>query len=293
MNLNQLNVFLKIVEAGNLTRAAKELSLPKSRVSRILSALEQDLGGPLLHRTTREMRLTEAGRELYEKSKNPLEELRLAVEGIQQNTTTLEGLIRITAPMDLGLSVLPELISGFQRLHSKVNIDVILSQQYVDLVRESVDIAVRIGSLQDSSLKALRVGSVNLVLTASPQFLQRYPLKRIEDIASLPTLSFVGKNKSLWNLSDGSSRVQLKINPKVTTDVPDLLLQLALRHEGITLLPEFLCRDAFRRGELTPLFRSWKSDSAPVHLVHPYKKDRPMRVKKFMEYLSAELPKLI
>lgn len=293
MNLNQLNVFLKIVDAGNLTRAAKELSLPKSRVSRILSALEQDIGSPLLHRTTREMRLTEAGRELYEKSKSPLEELRLAVEGIQQNTETLEGLIRITAPMDLGLSILPQLLSGFQRQHPKVNIDVILSQQLVDLVRESVDIAIRIGPLQDSSLKALRLGSVNLVLAASPIFLQRNPVKKMEEISALPCLSFVGKNKTQWNLSDGISRLQLKLNPKVTSDNPDLLFQLALLHEGIALLPEFLCENAFRRGDLTPLFRSWKSDTAPVHLVHPYKKERPLRVKKFMEYLSVELPKLI
>lgn len=292
IDLNRLRVFVKIVQLGSLTRAGEALHLPKSRVSRVLAALERDFREQLLYRTTREIRLTEAGKKLYNVAKDAVAQLENVSEHLQSGSESLEGLIRLTAPEDFGVKVLPPLVAEFRSRHPLVRFDLLLSQDYVDLVRESVDIAVRFGKLSDSSLRAQKVGTISLILVASPRFLElNPPPKDVREIIRLPCLGFQGSSRFPWKLQDGRVRIELKVDPVLEANEPVALLELAMLDQGIAFLPESLCGDALQSGKLVHLYRSWRSHPAPAHIMHTYKKEIPARVKSFLDFLAQELPK--
>lgn len=292
LDLNRLRVFVKIVQCGSLTRAALLLKMPKSRVSRVLAALERDMRQQLLYRTTRELQLTAAGRELFETAKDAIEQLENAGEKILRGSEALEGLLRITAPEDYGVKILPPLIAEFRRRHPLVRFDLLLSQEVIDVVRESVDIAIRFGRLSDSTLRSQRVGVISLILVASPRFLELNPLPADpRELGEYPCLGFQGSSRKPWRLQDGKRRIEARISPIIEANDPAALYEMALRDQGLALLPEDLCRDALRTGKLMHVFREWRSEPTPLHLVHAYKKEVPTRVKAFLAYLSQELPK--
>lgn len=287
IDLNSLRVFVKIAQANSITKAAHNLRVPKSKVSRVLMNLEKALGQQLFHRTTREMRLTTAGKKILEKSQPAIEALEQL--NTQKSDNILEGLVRVTAPVDIGIRLLPKLIADFRELHPKVYVDVLVSQETIDLVRESVDIAIRFGKLSDSSLKAQKIGSLSLILVASPKFLERQlRLKKIQDIAQLPCLGLSALRQK-WILQDGKNKITISIENVVEANDPAVLLELALLEQGIAFLPEPLCRDAIHAGTLQRIFREWQGESMPVHLVHPYKKEMPERVRHFLDFLLEKL----
>lgn len=290
LDLNRLRIFVRIVEAGSFTRAAANLALPKSRVSRTLSALEKSLGQQLLYRTTREMRLTEAGRVLFESSKDAVEQLENAGERVGLESKTLEGLVRITAAEDFGIRVLPPLIAEFRRRHPKLRLDLLLSQEYVDLVRESVDLALRLGRLPDSSLKAQKLGALSMIPVASPKLLERFPvLDSPRGLERLPFLGLSGSSRRPLVLSDGKREIELRLQPVIEANEPGALLELALLDQGFAVLPEIFCAEHLRKEQLVQLFRSWKCEPVSVHLVSAYRKEAPVRVKAFSEFLVREL----
>lgn len=290
LDLNHLTVFAKIVESGNLTRAAKVLDLPKSRVSRILSQLEKDLGVQLIHRTTRNLQLTEIGRQFYERCKGPLAGLEDAARNLCMNSKEIQGRIRLTSAQDFASSLLVGPIDEFSRLYPKVQFDVLLSQEPLDLIRESIDLAIRIGPLKDSGLKAIKVAEVSLILVASPQFLEKWTsMNSIDDLTHTPTLGFEALKGRGWTFRNGREKRTFKIDCSMTTNNPDFNLRLCLRGRGIALLPDYLCQDHLKSGSLVHLFKSWKGESVPISLVYPYQKQMPAHIRRFADFLMARL----
>lgn len=292
LDLNQIRTFVRIVQAGSFTKAAEVLRQPKSRVSRRLAALEKELGVQLLYRTTRQFQLTENGRIYYERSKGLIEGLENLTTEMSEVTSEISGIIKVTASDDMGPR-LASIFDEFSKQYPRIRFEVFLTQAFVDLVKESVDVAVRIGRLKDSSLRVKRVDVVRNVFVATPGFLERY--RQAEDLSQIANVPYIGLGNSnqvaVIRGSDGR-KMTLKVNPVFTANNPSMLLAMALNGHGLTLIPEFLCTDHLKSGRLVRVHRGLQSDEVPISLVTPEQKEVPLKVKKFVEFASKRLKEM-
>ncbi|MBX9769040.1 MAG: LysR family transcriptional regulator, partial [Bdellovibrionales bacterium] len=172
MDLNEISVFIRVVQTGSFSLAANQLGMPNSTVSHRVSSLEKRLGITLLQRTTRKLHVTPLGEAYFKKCLQGLEALQIAEQDIVSNQKEPQGLLRITAPAELGSTVLPQIVSDFTKKYPKVQVESILTDRRVDLLGEGVDLAIRAGPLKDSSLIAKKIGSSYFAPFASTKYLK-------------------------------------------------------------------------------------------------------------------------
>lgn len=287
MDLNELAVFVRVIDSGSFTRAAIYLKQPKSRVSRRVAALEKRLGAPLLYRTTRQISLTQAGRILYENARQHIYLLESTPEIISEHSKEVAGILRLTAAEDLGSTLLGPLLAEADRLYPKLTFDLILSNDFVDLVQEGIDLAIRIGALEDTTLKVRSLGTLSMILVASPAYLKSArPLSKLVDLVRHPTLSFApSEHESVWILQETASLRQetVKISPRVRSNNPKVLLDLALQGRGVALIPEFMCKDHLKSGDLKRVLHSYTAIPTPVQFIWPAHKDTSPKVRCIVE----------
>lgn len=291
LDLNQVRTFVRIVQLGSFTKAAEYLRQPKSRVSRRLSSLEGALGVQLIYRTTRQFQLTEMGRFYYQKCQGLIEGLESVTAEMTEANSEVSGLIKITASDDMGTRHLGPILDEFMRLYPRVRFEVFLTQAFVDLVKESIDVAVRIGPMKDSSLRARKVASMKAILVAAPGFVERYrPQEGFEDFAKLPFLSLGQPGKiMIYKGIEGKTKLALKPQSVFSSNNPAMLLEMTLLGRGIGFIPEFLCIDHIKAGRLVHLFPQWRGVEIPLNLVTPEQKEISLKVKKFMEFATKRL----
>lgn len=291
-DLNQIRNYVRLVQAGSFTKAAQVLKQPKSRVSRHLASLEKELGMQLVYRTTRQFQLTETGKVFYERARGLIEGLESLSSELVETTSEVSGLIKITAADDIGVKQLPPILEEFSRLYPQVRFEVLLSQSYVDLVKESVDVAVRIGQLKDSSLRGRRVGTVKNIFVATPGLLERY--RQWEDLESLETLPFVGMSTMKIEFWRGADPKKHLIKPKMSfsSNNPGFLLEMALLGKGVAFIPEFLCLPYIQTGRLIHMHKTVHGAEVPVSLVTPEQKEIPQKIKKFTEFAGKKLKEI-
>jgi DNA-binding transcriptional LysR family regulator len=291
MDLNQLAVFVRVVDAGSFTKASRSLKQPKSRVSRRIAALERDLGVVLLYRTTRQFHPTEAGRALYAQTRDHVYALDAAASSLRENAAEVSGVLRVTATTDVGSALLGAVIGELATLHPKMTVDLHLSEDVVDLVRDGMDLAVRIGALKDTSLKSRALGRIIFIVVASPDYLARAPrLEAVADLSAHQVLAFSSAGvDSVWTLrAPGKREEAVKIRAQFRANNPRILLDLALAGKGVALLPEFLCVDALKDGTLQrPLKHATKP--WPVHFVWPGQRETPPKVRAFVDLVVEHL----
>src|SRR6185295_17611582 len=185
MDLNRLAIFVRVVEASSFTGAARALGLRKSSVSRGVTRLEEELGVRLLHRTTRSLALTDAGRVYFDSVREALSGVEEATAGVKEMGHEPQGTIRVTAVPDFAATFLAPLVSRFVRRYPKIHVDLVLTSRSVDLIDEGIDIAVRGGKLKDSSLVARKIFNTDLQLFAAPSYLRRRGVpKRLRDLTA-------------------------------------------------------------------------------------------------------------
>ncbi|AHI05201.1 transcriptional regulator [Bdellovibrio bacteriovorus W] len=289
LDLNQVRMFVRLVELGSFTKAAAALKQPKSRVSRWLQNLEQDLGVQLIYRTTRQFQLTESGRSFYERAKNLVEGLDSLTHEMRESTAEVSGLIRVTASDDMGIKLLPTVIDDFLKIYPSVRFDIILTQAYLDLVKESVDVAIRVGTLADSTLRGKKIGVAKSILVATPGFLERH--RNWEDLNEFIKLPFIGlSHLNIVNiLKPLGTKAKKDVQEILLANNPALLVEFALKGRGIALVPEFLCRDHVLAGRLVHVHKTFKTADIPVSLLTPHQKEMPLRIKKFIEFATLKL----
>lgn len=293
LDLNQIRTFVRLVQAGSFTKAAEVLRQPKSRVSRRLAALEKELGVQLIYRTTRQFQLTEMGRTYYHRAQGLIEGLENLSSEVSETTAEISGLIKVTTSDDLGVRHLPTILDEFSRQYPQVRFEIYLTQAYVDLVKESVDVAIRFGRLKDSSLKVRKVGTVRNIFVASPGFLERH--RQAEDISQISQLPFISLSvnpKIEVRLNDGK-KFSFKPSGTFTSNNPAFLVQMALLGKGIAYVPEFLCLGHLRSGELVHIHKNWRGEEGVVNVVTPEQKEVPLKVKKFTEFVVKRLKELL
>jgi LysR family transcriptional regulator for bpeEF and oprC len=291
MDLNEIYVFSKVVEFKSFTKASEFLGVPKSKISRKVSSLERELGVQLLYRTTRQIELTPAGKKYFSRCGPLIHELDSLNSEISTFSDDISGLIRVTAPEDMALRFFPKIATEFMAMYPRIQLDFHLTGRRVDLIKEPIDLALRVGVLQDSTLKSRKVGELASIIVGTPQFLSMYPdLKNVDDLSKIPAVSFVPSGKANdWVLINNKTETIIKPTSRISTNTVDVLLQLILEHQGIGLIPHFIADEKIKTGELVQIFKNYHSPLMPLHFVTAPQKEIPLKVKRFIEFASEKL----
>lgn len=294
LDLNEIAIFVKVVETGSFSQAARQLGMPNSTVSAKISSLESRLGLTLIQRTTRKLSITPLGRGFYERCSQGLLEILKAQEEVTTAQSEPQGLLRITAPIDLGGQLLPRVVSPFLKKYPKVNLEMILEERRVDLVAEGVDLAIRVGKLEDSSLIAKKLGSIYFAAMASPKYLKHFPAPKVpKELQNHECIQFMPLGMEEWALSSGKSTVKVPMTGKLFSNSLNIVKGLALDGHGIALLPTFLCADEFHHGTLKRILPDWVANSRPVQFVYPGQKYVSPKLSAFIEFSTEPLRQIL
>lgn len=286
-----MEVFIQVVKAGSFTAAGERLDLPKSTVSRKVTKLEQELGARLLHRTTRQLRLTEEGAAFYDRVSKALEELDEASRAVSSEQSVPRGLIRVTAPLDFGFNFLGDLVATFREKFPEVEVDVEVTQRNVNLVEEGFDLALRGGRLADSSLIATKLGDTELGLVASPSYLDTHGRpKKLADLARHRCLVFRGKpGRREWTLTGPRGDEAVDVSAAVTANDFSFLQSAAIAAAGITLLPHFTVRCDLAARRLEPVLPEYSLKLGGFYIVYPTARHVSAKVRAFRDHVIEQL----
>ena len=292
MDLNEVLVFIKVVQAGSFSQAALQLGMPNSTVSSKVSSLEARLGLTLIRRTTRRLNVTPAGQAYFKKCVQGLEEIYSAENELLASEGEPQGRLRLTAPMDLGSHILPNLISDFSKKFSKVNLDILLTDRRVDLLAENMDLAIRAGELKDSSLKAKKLGAIYFSIFAAPKYLKAHGVpSHPKELRQHQCLHFTSMGSESWKLASPKGLTEFPIMSRVLINDLNLIKTLVCNGDGLALLPAFSCFPELQQGKLVHVLTEWRSQTTPVHFVYPAQKYTAPKVSAFIEFSTDILKK--
>lgn len=289
MDLNRVAIFVRVVEERGFTAAAKKLGLPKSSVSRSVALLEQDVGARLLRRSTRNVALTDAGAAFYERAAPALTAMSEAREAVVDLESSMRGPIRITAAVDAGVWMLAPLLAAFQTKHPEASVEVVLTPRVVDMVEEGFDLALRFGTLRESSLVARRLSPMSFELYASRGYLDAHGTpKRVADLAQHACLLFrAPTRRASWTLTGPKGDETVEVRGGLVSDDFSFVAQAARCGAGIALLPSFIA--ASTDGALVRVLPKYSQAGAPVHLVYASARHLPHRVAVLRDFLVEAL----
>ncbi|MEK7355953.1 MAG: LysR family transcriptional regulator [Bdellovibrionota bacterium] len=294
MDLNEVSVFIQVVQSGSFTQAARQLQMPNSTVSAKVSSLEKRLGLTLIQRTTRKLHVTPAGEAYFRKCLEGLERIRAAESEVVAAQGEPQGLLRITAPIELGTSVIPLVLSNFVAKYPKVNVEVLLTDRRIDLLADGVDLAIRAGELKDSSLISKKLGSATFSLFASPKYLKGRSIpKQPRDLADHQCLPFTPLGTDAWKLTNGRSTVTAPLRSRVILNDLNLGKNLAVAGNGIALIPTFFCRQELKDGKLVRVLPEWRTGTSPVHFVYPAQRFVTPKLAAFIELATEPIRRVL
>lgn len=284
LDLEDIRTFVEVVEAGGFGRAGQRLNLSKSMVSRRVSRLEAELGAQLLSRTTRGVAVTEAGVEFKERADRVLAELEAARDDLAQRGEEVIGALRISAPLSFGMSHLAPVLAELAVRHPKLQIDASYSDRHVDLIGERYDVALRIGSLPDSSLVARKIAPIRVAVIASPDWVEKNGApQRPEDLEGRPA---VMQANEVWRFQDGRRTITVRPEGRFRSDAGPAILAAAVAGLGVAALPTFLAGPTIERGELMPLLSDFPMPEAGLYVVRPPPANHmPAKVKALTDLL--------
>ncbi len=290
--LTSMAVFVRAVEAGSFRRASHSLGITPQMVGAHVRFLEDRLGARLLHRTTRRSSPTDSGLAFLERCKAILAEVAAAEAAAAETNGALRGIVRITAPRILGNTVLTPVLAEFMNLHPGVTVDLHLSDRLVDLIAERVDLAVRIGPLEDSTLIARRLPDHRILLCAAPAHLETHGAPAFpHDLARHAGLVFSwwsGASWAEWPFIVAGERVAVTPIARMIANDARTLLAAALRGLGFAMLPEVLTRDAIASGRLIEVLPGCQGPAREVHLLFAAHPSR--RLRTLIDFIVAAMP---
>jgi len=295
VDLNEVSTFVKVIESGGFTAAAEELDLPKSTISRRIARLEERLGVRLLERTTRKMRLTEAGQAYYDQVSGPIATLHTASAAAEEQQDVPRGLLKLTAPVDLGHAFLADLLVRFTKQYPELHVQVELTGRVVDLIREGFDVALRAGKLEDSSLVARRLGGTGIGIYASKTYLAaRGTPKSPEQLRAHAFVMHTGviSNGRLPLVGPNGEEKVLEVDGPLSGNDFTFVLRALEASGGIGLLPKFSARRACAEGVLVQVLPEWTRQGGGLHLVYPSARYLPAKTKVFRDFILEQLDEL-
>ncbi|MEZ8832448.1 LysR family transcriptional regulator [Vibrio cyclitrophicus] len=288
--LEAMNVFVTIVERGSLSAAAEHLDLSRTKVTRYLGELESWMDTRLLHRTTRRLSLTSAGKETLGVARELLA-LEASLAGIRnQNREDLKGQLRITASYSIVDSFLMDAINRFITKWPEVSIDVISTDQTVNLVESRIDLAIRITNELTPNIVAKQLGECRSVICASPQYLQKKGTPaNAQDLAHHNCLSFSYFGRTAWTFHGPNGSESVPIKGNISANTSEVLLSATLKGNGISMLPFPSVEALVRQGQLVQLLPEWKPKILGVHAIYGTRKQVTPLLRAFIDHLSSEM----
>jgi len=285
--LEDMQSFVRVVEAGSISKAAEQLGIAKSGVSRRLVELEARLGVRLLNRTTRRSSLTEAGESYYRGAVKLLADVAELDAATADTEALLKGTLRLAVPLSFGLGHLAPAIDEFIRAHPGLTINVDFSDRQIDLVGQGVDLAIRIADLRDSSLQARRICPVRILLCASHAYLQEHGVPTVpEDLKHHRVLHYDLGGGPVLKLQDGQGAEHaVQIRPAMVANNGDFLRDMAMAGHGIILTPSFIAWQAIAAGELVSIMPDFCPQQRSAYAVYPQTRYLSRRARMFIDFL--------
>jgi DNA-binding transcriptional LysR family regulator len=295
-DLNDLYFFAAVVEHGGFSAAGRALGIPKSRLSKRVSQLEDRLGVRLLQRTTRRFVVTEVGERFHAHCRAVLEEAQAAQDAIDELRSEPRGVVRVTCPISLSQTVMAKLLPEFMNQYPKVQVRLISTDRRVDLIGEGIDIAVRVRAKldTDATLVMRTFGESRMLAVASPKLLDELGRpQRAMDLSKLPALSpFEHDAPQVWPLTDGSgASIDVPMQARLITGEFSVLLAAACAGMGVTILPEWIVAPAMARGELEAVLPGMGTVPGTMHFVYSSRRGLLPGVRALVDYLAERLPK--
>lgn len=285
MNLNDVSLFIRIVETGSFTSAAESLGIQKSTISRRIATLEDDLGVRLLQRTTRKLKLTDDGEDLFARCQPLINELESAKDYLSATQDDPRGRLRITMPSDLGVFMMNEVVCTFMQRYPKINLEVELSTRVVDLIEEGIDLAIRVGELADSSLIARKIATISRGLFATPAYLRKNGTpKTPEDLTGHSCFGIL-KPVLQWEFENWDEPIEIRGQLKANSI--GFLRELLLRDMGIARMPRMYCHPSVLSGELVEVLPDYKSPPFEVNAIYPSKRHLNPKVRLFIDHMMS------
>ena len=286
--LAAMRVFVKIADAGNLSAAGRQLGLSLTSVSRQLMALEEALGTALVERSTRHLSLTEAGLLYYERAKQILEEVDEAERGLTAQKGAASGRLHVSAPSLLGRLRLAPMLPGFLAEQTGVSIDLMLVDRPVRIAEEGIDVALRIGPLEDSGLIVRKLDDIQLVVCAAPDYLRRRgEPARPDDLLEHDCLAFCDvPGVAEWSFQDGAARNSLRIPPRLCANDFDALVSAALAGAGLVRAPSWQVTNFLADGRLRTVLEAYQRPPTPLSILTLRNRLRLPKVRTFVDFLQ-------
>ncbi|WP_109477088.1 LysR family transcriptional regulator [Paraburkholderia sp. C35] len=285
-----MSVYVRVVDAGSLSAAARAIPMSLTSVSRHISALEAQFGAQLLRRTTRNLAMTDEGRILYDRAKAILGEVDELGSALSAGRGKLSGRLRIAAPTLLGRHLIAPLLPGFLALHPEVDIDLLLVDRVVNLVEEGLHVAVRVGRLPDSSLVARKLDDIQMVVCAAPSYLARRGVPRKpEDLRQHDCLVFSDAPGPVdWRFQSGAARIRVGVTGRLWVNSLDALVRAAVDGAGVVRVPAWQVAEDVAAGRLQVVLEAFAAPATPVHLVFERARLSSPKIKVFIEYVVEQ-----
>jgi DNA-binding transcriptional LysR family regulator len=287
--LDELAVFLAVLETGSLAAAARRLRRSPAAVTRTLATLEARVGARLIERTTRRLAVTEAGRRLAEEARAVLAGYEAAMA--REEGGPLRGFVRISAPLVFGRRHVAPILAAFLDAHPQISAELVLNDRNLDMVDAGLDVALRIGALSDSSLVARRVGEVRRVVAAAPAYLaRRGPPERPADLADHEVIySSTQPGPIEWRFEGPRGSQTVRLRPRLMVNAVEPVIEAAMQGRGVTRVFSYQLADELADGRLVRLLGPYEPAPIPVQLVTVSARLMPPRVRAFLDFAAAEL----
>lgn len=288
----EMEVFLRVVDAGSFSEAARMMRMTPSTVSKLIGRVEERLGVRLLERSTRRLSLTDEGRIYYERSRSLLEEMNEIERTLSQGSASLDGRVRISSSVGFGLLGIEPLLPGFWKKFPRIVVDMSLSDEIVDLYLDRTDVAFRVGPLPDSSMTAIKLGTAKRMIVAAPSYLAaRGTPRTVDDLADHDCLSFnFRRANAVWPLRESGRVVDRSVEGPMIANNGETVRRMAVAGLGLARIGEFHARDDLRGGRLVEVLAdATDGDTEDVHALFLGGERMPNRVRAFLDYVTPPL----
>ena len=289
--LNAMAIFVRVVERGSFSAVARELQTSQPTISKILKALETELGGKLIARSTRQLSLTDEGQRYYAQCRQILAAVDNAEHSFQSGREQIAGSLRIGSSVSFGRLQIASRLPDFLARYPQLEIDLQLNDQNQDLVEEGLDVSLRIGELSDSNLIARRIGDTQRITVASAAYLARRGEPQTpEQLSEHNCLQFnLLSSQNLWHYEKDGQRHSVRIKGNAQSNNSEAIREMVLGGLGIALSPVWLFAEDLKAGRVTAILPGYQTQSLPIHAVFPANRRQSARVKAFVDYMSDAL----
>lgn len=289
--IDRIRSFIAVVDTGSFTQAAKYLRLSKSMVSIHIKALETELDVSLLNRNTRRFSLTETGEMLYQDFRLVLSQLEQTLDKARLGQQELQGSLRLSSTAEFGEHYILPLLNQFMQLHPKLKVQYAFNSSIEYLINHKLDLAIRLGTLKDSNYRSTKLADYEISLVISPDLLQKFSIKAIDDLSAIPYLANSNLRQSKLSSSSEFNNLlsQLAQDAYFETNTIAALKKMVLVHSGMTILPHWYIQQELLEKKLVVLFPEVSLLTQSVNIIFPYSEYIPRKTRLFIDYLKENI----